>query len=573
VVVASGSAVDRRLPRLDLLCILLLSPALARAGSLPALARHSMVVSQDALASRAGAQILARGGNAIDAAVATAFALAVVHPTAGNLGGGGFLLYRPAQGEPVFYDFREKAPAAATPTMFMRGGRYDHALHHDRYLSIGVPGTVAGLAAAWHDHGRLPWKTLLAPAIALARDGFPVSFGLAESLARVLPEMRLFPASVAQFSRNGVPYEAGDVLRQPDLARTLERLSERGAREFYEGETATLIEKEMRAHGGLITREDLAAYTAERRAPLRGTYRGYDVLAAPPPSSGGTVLLESLNVLEGYDLAGMGFSSAAYVHHLAEALRRAFCDRARYLGDPGFVRDMPVDRLISKAYAEELRRTIRPDRASVSSPDSFEWPAEGHDTTHFSVIDQDRDVVSLTYTLEQGYGSKVVVPGAGFLLNNEMGDFNAGPGLTDATGLIGTAPNLAAPGKRMLSNMAPTIVTKDGLPYLVTGAAGGRKIPGTVLQVLLNVVDFGMNAQEAIDAPRVNHQWLPDEIELEPFALSADTIAALRARGHAVRELPQGDWSRAQALLYDRARGLIEGGVDRRAPDGAAEGR
>jgi gamma-glutamyltranspeptidase/glutathione hydrolase len=382
--------------------------------------------------------------------------------------------------------------------------------------------------------------------------------------------MRRYPASLAQFSRAGVPYEMGDLLQQEDLAKTLERIAERGARGFYEGETALLIEKEMKARGGLITREDLRSYTIYRRPPLRGTYRG-ELLTAPPPSSGGTGLLQCLNLLEGYELQAMGFGSSRYLHLVAEALRRAFADRARFLGDPGFVKDMPVERLISKEYAASLRRTISQSRASVSSPSSFEWPAEGTETTHFSVVDAERNAVALTYTLEYGYGSGMVVPGAGFLLNNEMGDFNASPGLTDPAGLIGTEPNIAAPGKRMLSNMTPTIVTKGGSPVLVVGAAGGRKIPGTVLQIVLAALDFGMNVQEAIDAPRISHQWLPDAILHEPFGLSADTAEALRARGHRVEERGAGEWSRAHGIAVRD--GLLEGGSDRRKPDGAAIGR
>ena len=427
---------------------------------MPVRARNGMVASQNAIASQVGMEVLLAGGNAVDAAVATAFALAVVHPEAGNIGGGGFLLLRPSSGPASVYDFREQAPAAATPTMFLTDGRYDRERHHQGHLAVGVPGTVAGLHLAWLDNGRLPWKDLLQPAIALARDGFMVSDGLARALRAELPRMKPYPASLAQFSRAGVPYEMGDLLQQEDLAKTLERIAAKGARGFYEGETALLIEKEMKARGGLITREDLKSYTVYRRPPLRGTYRGHELLTAPPPSSGGTGLLQSLNVLEGYDLKAMGFGSSRYLHHVAEALRRAFADRARFLGDPSFVKDMPVERLISKEYAASLRKTIALNRASVSSPASFEWPAESNETTHFSVVDGEGSAVSLTYTLEDGYGSAIVVPGAGFLLNNEMGDFNAGPGLTDATGLVGSEPNLAAPGKRMLSNMTPTIVVE-----------------------------------------------------------------------------------------------------------------
>jgi len=398
-----------------------------------------------------------------------------------------------------------------------------------------------------------------------------VSDGLARSLREVLPQMKRYPASIAQFSRQGVPYEMGDVLQQPDLARTLERIAEKGARGFYEGETAGLVEKEMKANGGLITREDLRQYTIYRRPPLRGTYRGHEVLTVPPPSAGGVALLQCLNVLEDYDVPAMGFASSRYVHHVAEALRRAFADRVRWLGDPAFVKDMPVERLVSKEYAAALRKTIRADRASVSSPASFEWPAESAETTHFSVVDGDRSAVALTTTLEDSYGSKIVVPGAGFLLNNEMGDFNAGPGLTDESGLVGTEPNLAGPRRRMLSSMTPTIVVKGGRPLLVLGSPGGRTIPSTVLLTLLNVIDFGMNPQEAVDAPRFNHQWLPDVIRYERHGLSADTIEALSARGHKLQEIAtQG---LAEAILVGAREGLLEGGCDRRAPDGAAVGR
>ena len=543
----------------------------AEAGSVPVRARNGMVVSQNAIASQVGMEVMLAGGNAVDAAVATAFALAVVHPTAGNIGGGGFLLLRPAKGPAAVYDFREQAPAAATPTMFLKDGKYSSELHHDSPLAVGVPGTVAGLHMAWADNGRMPWKGLLQPAISLAREGFMVSDGLARSLREVLPEMKRYPASLAQFSRQGVPYEMGDVLQQPDLAKTLERIAEKGARGFYDGETAELIEKEMKARGGLITREDLRRYTIYRRPPLRGTYRGIEILTVPPPSGGGVALLQCLNVLEGFDVPAMGPNSSLFVHTVSEALRRAFADRARFLGDPEGAKDMPVERLVSKEHAAALRKTILADRASVSSPASFEWPAESTETTHFSVVDADRNVVALTTTLEAGYGSKIVVPGAGFLLNNEMGDFNAGPGLTDASGLVGTEPNLAGPGKRMLSSMTPTIVVKEGRPYLVTGSPGGRTIPSTVLLTVLNVLDFGMNPQEAVDAPRFNHQWLPDEIRYERFGLSADTVEALARRGHNLAEI--GGQGVAEAIRINAREGLLEGGCDRRAPDGAAVGR
>jgi gamma-glutamyltranspeptidase/glutathione hydrolase len=516
--------------------------------------------------------VLADGGTAIDAAVATAFALAVTHPSAGNLGGGGFLLYRAASGEAEAFDFREKAPAAASATMFLRNGTYDETLHHEGYLAIGVPGTVAGLHLAWKAHGALPWRRLAEPAIALARDGFVVTDTLARGLKDVLPELSKHPASLAQFSHQGRPYEAGELLVQRDLAGTLERIAAVGPAGFYEGKTAELIEAEMKRNGGPMDRADLRAYEARRRVPLKGTYRGYEVLSVPPPSSGGVALLEMLNLLEGYDLPGTGFSSATTVHTMAEAMRRAYADRARHLGDPDFVPGMPTERLISKDYAVALRPTIRQDRASTSSPLSFEWSTESPQTTHLSVVDSARNAVSLTYTLEDGYGSKIVVPGAGFLLNNEMGDFNGGPGLTTPEGLIGTPPNLAAPGKRMLSSMTPTILSKDGKLFMVIGTPGGRRIINTVLQVILNVVDFGMNVQEAIDAPRFHHQWLPDEINYETRGLSPDTVALLRSKGHTLRE----GWpwpSIPQGIVVSAADGSLEGGSDRRDPDGAAVGR
>ncbi len=550
-----------------------LAAAPAMAGSQPARARSGMVVAQEARAAQIGADVLRDGGGAVDAAVATAFALGVTYPMAGNIGGGGFLLYRTAAGEPAAYDFRETAPAAATPTMFLKDGRYDKDLHHESYLSVGVPGTVAGLHLAWKEHGRLPWRRLIEPAIVLARDGFVVTDGLSRSLKDALPKMKKHPATLAQFSRGGTPYEMGDVLKQPDLARTLQRIAALGPAGFYEGETAELIAKEMAAHGGLITREDLRAYEARRRVPLRGTYRGLAVLTMPPVSAGGTALLEMLNVLEGYDLAAGGFGSALTVHRTAEAMRRAFADRAQYIGDPETNPRIPIDRLVSKAYAATLRRTIRDDRASVSAPDVFEWPAEGEQTTHVSVVDRDRNAVALTYTLEDNYGSRIVVPGAGFLLNNEMGDFNAGPGLTDKDGLIGTEPNLAGPGKRMVSNMTPAILTREGTLFLVLGSPGGRKIPSAVLQTILNVVDFGMNIQEAIDAPRFHHQWLPDRILHEKWGLSPDTRALLVARGHTLSDAwPPDSPTGVQAILFNAKDELLEGGTDRRSPDTAAVG-
>ena len=542
-------------------------------ASQPVRAKNGMVVSQNFIASQVGADVLWDGGNAIDAAIATSFALAVVHPTAGNIGGGGFIVFRDATGRATTFDFRETAPSGSHPEMFLKEGTYDAESHHNSHLAVGVPGTVAGLYLAWQNQGskKVPWKRLVEPAVVLAREGFIVTDGLARSLKGVLPQMKKYEASFEQFSRKGEPYEMGDILRQPDLADTLERVANSGPRGFYEGKTAQLIAKEMKANGGLITEADLKAYKAIERAPLTGKYRGYDVISMPPISSGGTALLQMLNILEGYDLAKDGPRSATTVHRIAESMRRAFADRARHMGDPGFVK-MPIAQLTSKEYATALRKSIDDAKASVSSPSTFTWPVESEETTHISVVDKDLNAVSLTYTLEAGYGSKIVVPGAGFLLNNEMGDFNAGPGLTNDKGLIGTEPNLAKPGKRMLSSMTPTILAKDGTLHMVIGSPGGRTIINTVLLAILNVVDFNMNIQDAIDFPRFHHQWLPDTLRHEKFGLSPDTVALLKQRGHSVSEI-DGAQGVAEGIVWNRAEKVLEGGSDRRAPDGAAIGR
>ncbi len=553
-----------------LITLAVLLPGGLHAANAPIVAGHGMVVSQEERASRIGADVLREGGTAVDAAVATAFALAVTHPTAGNIGGGGFLLFRPVSGEPLAYDFREVAPSGSHPEMWLENGQYSFERHHLSHLSVGVPGTVAGLHRAWQAHGKLPWRRLVEPAVALAREGFPVSHELARSLAATLPRMQKYPASLAQFSRDGKPFAPGDLLRQPDLADSLERIAENGPAGFYQGRTAELIVKEMSAHGGLITLEDLARYEPRVRTPLRGSYRGYEVLAMPPPSSGGTALLAMLNILEGYPLGELGFGTTATVHRMAESMRRAFADRARFLGDPDFNPDLPIERLTAKPYADELRASIDPKRASKSSPTSFEWPAESTETTHLSVVDKARNAVALTYTLEYGYGSGIVVPGAGFLLNNEMGDFNAGPGLTNDQGLIGTPANLAHPGKRMLSSMTPTILARDGQLFMVTGSPGGRTIINTVLQTILNVVDHGMNAQTAVDAGRVHHQWLPDVLAYERHGFSLDSLNGLEAMGHTLREIPyQGV---AEVIVVDAESGVLQAGVDYRVPDGAAAG-
>jgi gamma-glutamyltranspeptidase/glutathione hydrolase len=554
-----------------LVIALLVSSLTLDAGSTVYRAKRGMVISASALASDVGFQVIKDGGNAVDAAVATAFALAVTHPTAGNIGGGGFLVYRPNSGEPTTFDFREAAPAGSNPIMWLKDGKYDSNVHHNSHLAVGVPGTVAGLHLAWKTAGSKPWKDLVSPAVTLARDGFELSDALARSLERALTSFKRYPASLAQYSKNGQPYQAGELFKQSDLARTLERIANQGPAGFYEGETAALIEKEMKANGGLITREDLKSYQAKQRAPIRGTYRGYDIIGMPPPSSGGISVQLMLNVLEGYDLKASGSGSAQTLHLLAESMRRAFAERAQHLGDPDFVKSMPIDRLISKEYAAELRKTINPSRASKSSPTTFSWATESQETTHFSIVDAQRNAVSLTYTLEAGYGSKIVVPGGGFLLNNEMGDFNAGPGITTEQGLIGTEANLARPGKRMLSSMSPTIVAKDGKLFMVTGSPGGRTIINTVLMTILNVVDFGMNAQEAVDAGRIHHQWLPDRITYEEYMFSPDTIALLQKMGHT---LQQGNTQGVdEVIVYNVKEDMLEGGLDRRQADGGASGK
>jgi gamma-glutamyltranspeptidase/glutathione hydrolase len=540
-----------------------------QAGNTPARARQAMVVSQSDIASEVGWQVMRDGGNAIDGAVATALALAVTHPTAGNIGGGGFIVYRGADGTTTTFDFREMAPAGASPTMWMKDGKYDFDIHHNTHKSVGVPGTVAGLYLAHQKLGSKPWKDLVTPAIALARDGFEVSIDLARSLERMIPEFKKYPASLAQFTKNGQPYQAGDILKQPDLARSLQRIADQGPKGFYEGETAELIEKEMKANGGLITRDDLKRYQARERAPVKGTYRGYEIVGMAPPSSGGMAVIQALNVLEGFDLKANGYGAAQNVHLVAESMRRAFADRAQHLGDPDFNEAIPLPRLISKDYAAQLRKTINPNKASVSTPTTFSWPTESQETTHLSVVDAKRNAVAMTYTLEYGYGSRIVVPGAGFLLNNELGDFNSAPEMTDERGNIGTKPNLALPYKRPLSSMSPTILAKDGQLFMVTGSPGGRTIINTVLMTILNVVDFGMNAQEAVDAGRIHHQWLPDRLSMERYGFSADTIAKLKAMGHNVAEA--GSQGVAEVIVVKD--GILEGGVDGRAPDGGAAGK
>ena len=531
---------------------------------------NGMVVSASAIASKAGRDVLMAGGNAIDAAIATGFALAVTYPTAGNIGGGGFMVVRLPDGRATTIDFREMAPHAATPEMFTdTTGAYSAARHHRSHVAVGVPGTVAGFALAHEKYGKLPWKQLVAPATALATDGFDVPSGLAVSLAGALTRMKAYPASIAAYSKDGVPYAVGERLRQPDLALTLTRIRDEGRNGFYRGETARLIVEEMRRGGGLITEDDLARYEAKERAAVHGTYRGYDITSMAPPSSGGVAMVEMLNILEGFDLAAAGHNSPRYVHLVTEAMRRAFLDRARYLGDPDFSA-LPIEKLTSKPYAKTLRETIAIDRATLSAPAQIADGYESPETTHFSVVDANGMAVSVTYTLEAGYGLAAVVGGAGFLLNNQMGDFNGKPGLTDSTGLIGTLPNLAQPGKRLLSSMTPSIVSRGGRLVAVVGSPGGRTIINTVLQVVLNVIDFRMNIQDAVNAPRFHHQWLPNVLTYERNGLPPETVAALQLMGHDVRA--GGQQGTAHSIFVDTKSGQRIGAADPRDKDAGAVG-
>ncbi len=555
------------------------APLAAQGGRIPAPARHAMVVSSHYLASEAGDAVLRKGGNAVDAAVATAFALAVTLPSAGNVGGGGFLVYHGADGEVTTFDFREKAPLAASERMFLDEAGEIHAnSNHEGILSVGVPGTVAGLWLAHQRLGKLPWAELVAPAVALARDGFPSTWAMQGFLRWAAENAEAYPSTARAFLKPGAQlYEPGETWRQPDLAATLERIQQGGRDGFYRGETARLVAEFMRRQGGLITEEDLAAYQAVERQPVRGSYRGHDVYGMPPPSSGGIAVVQMLNLLEGYELAEIGHNSSLYLHLLTEAMRRAFADRAEHLGDPEFNPAMPVERLTSKAYAAELRSSVELFRASPSDSELFSrayreaaLEREAAETTHFSVVDREGNAVAVTYTLEESYGSRIVVEGAGFLLNNEMGDFNPVPGVTDEEGLIGTPPNLVAPGKRMLSSMSPTIVARDGRPVLVIGSPGGRTIINTVLQVILNVLDHGMNVAQAIEAGRIHHQWLPDVTRIERWAVPADTLRLYRMRGHEVRLV--GRQGAANGIHRDAESGLLYGAADSRSFDGRAVG-
>ena len=541
----------------------------------PIAGRHGMVVTSHALSSEVGVEILRRGGNAIDAAIAVGYSLAVTHPTAGNIGGGGFMVVRLADGRSMAFDFRERAPAAAHERMYLNSeGVYKEPTNHEGYLAVGVPGTVAGFFLAHEELGKLPMSQLLRPAIRQADKGFALSWSMARSFKNLGPRLKKYPGSAKKFLKpDKSPYEPGEIWRQPDLARTLRRIQKKGRDGFYRGETARLLAQDMKRNGGLISEQDLAGYQALKREPVRGTYRGFEIISMPPPSSGGVALIEMLNILEGFEVAEYGHSSALHLHVMAESMRHAFADRAQFLGDPDFNPNIPIQRLLSKDYAAGLRKRISLNRAGMSDSVYFNTLPEPEETTHYSVIDSAGNSVVVTYTLEQGYGSKIVAPGTGFLLNNEMGDFNPEPGLTNDKGLIGTPPNIVAPGKRMLSSMTPTLVAKDGRPLLLIGSPGGRTIINTVLQVILNVVDFEMDIGEAIGAPRIHHQWFPDVLNLEKFGTSSDTIRLLEMFGH---EVKIANFSRRQGsamgIWVDQENGIYYGSADPRASDGAARG-
>ncbi|HIF75284.1 MAG TPA: gamma-glutamyltransferase [Porticoccaceae bacterium] len=552
--------------------LVLVSISFSEGGRTPLRVKNGIVTSASRLASDAGVSALKQGGNAVDAAITTAFALAVTWPSAGNIGGGGFLVYHGEDGHATTFDFREKAPLAANERMYLGldGNVIDNS-NHIGMLAIGVPGTVAGLWKAHQELGSLPWADLVAPAVKLAREGIPMSYSLYSGFARSKGRFDQYPSTAAKFFKaDGSLYELGETWYQPDLAHTLELIQDNGADGFYKGENASRLAGFMADNGGLITEEDLLKYEAVEREPIRGTYRGYDIVSMPPPSSGGVVLVEMLNILEGYDLSDMGHNSALYLHVLTESMRRAYADRAEHLGDPDFNEGMPLERLLDKDYASNLRGSIDMDQASKSDPNGFAEPYESEETTHFSVVDKDGNMVSMTYTLEFGYGSGIVVEGGGYLLNNEMGDFNAVPGVTNTRGLIGTAANLVAPEKRMLSSMTPTIVAKDGKPVFTAGSPGGKTIINTTLQLILNVVDHDMNIAESVEAGRIHHQWLPDVTSMETGSLSRDTIELYEARGHRFRE--RAAQGAVMAVFYDRVNKLFEGASDSRRGDGAAVG-
>jgi len=554
---------SRRLRPSLLVLLLLALPADARQ---PVYARKTMVVAQEDLAAEVGVAVLRSGGNAVDAAVAVGFALAVTYPYAGNIGGGGFMLVRMADGRATFIDFRERAPAKATRIMYL-----DALVNLTKdsvvgWRAAGVPGTVRGFELAHKKYGRKPWAELVKPAVDLAANGFPLSHWQIESWKQYAPALSQFPESKRIFLKGGVFYDWQETFRQPELARTLERVARLGARDFYEGETAHLLAAAMAENGGLITLGDLHDYRAIERPPLEGDYKGYHIITSPPPSAGGVGLLQMLAMLNGTGYEKSGAGSAAAYHYLAEVMRRFYADRSQYLGDPDFLKN-PISRLLDPAYVSARRATIDPARATPSDQINPGLPAgsEGANTTHYSIVDEEGNAVAVTYTINDAYGGSATVPGLGFLLNDEMDDFAAKPGAPNMFGLIQGERNAIAPGKRPLSSMAPTIIVKDGKPFLVLGAPGGPVIPTAVLQVIVNVIDFGMNVQDAVDFPRVHQQWKPDRLEIER-GVSPDAIARLERMGYTTREPTEE--ARVEAILA--ASGSLQGAHDPRGPGKAS---
>ena len=529
----------------------------------------AMVSSRSDIASEVGSEIMARGGNAIDAAVATGFALAVTYPSAGNLGGGGFMVIYPANGDVVTLDYREKAPAAAHRDMFLDAeGNVDRDLAVNSRQSAGVPGSVAGLLEALEKYGTMTPAEVIAPAIRLAEEGFVLNNDLASQFRGNMNSFRRYPASMAVFTRDGTPYESGHLWRQPDLAKTLKAIAEQGRNGFYTGPVADFIVSDMVANNGLITHADLQNYEPVWREPVHGAYRGYDIWSMPAPSSGGVLLVQMLNMLEPYALNELGWGSKETLHLMIEAQRRAYADRAEFLGDPDFV-EVPSAMLTSKAYALTRFSSFDPAQASLSENIAAgPWPEESPQTTHYSVMDNQGNGVSVTTTLNRSYGNKIVVPGAGFLLNNEMDDFSSKPDAPNSYGLIGREANEIQPGKRMLSSMTPTVVSKDGVPVLLTGSPGGSTIINTVFQVVLNFIDHGMSVEQAVASPRIHHQWLPDVVRYENGAMTEAVEAELESMGH--QGLNGSPFPIGDANSISSRNGLIEGVSDPRNEGGVA---
>jgi gamma-glutamyltranspeptidase/glutathione hydrolase len=553
-----------------LLCLVLAGlSAPLHAVRQPLRAKHGMVVTMEATAADVGVAVLEKGGNAVDAAVAVGFAMAVTHPFAGNLGGGGYMLIRMADGRATFIDFRERAPEKASRNMYLDDKGAMTKGSTEGWRSSGVPGTVRGFEIAVNKYGKRKWAENLAPAVELASKGFPVSYSLAEGL-KGSRSLASSPESKRIFQRNGSFYEIGEKLAQPELAQTLERIAKNGANEFYEGETATRFAGEMAKNGGIITLSDLKSYKAIERTPLTGKYRNYTIITSPPSSSGGIALLEMLGILEGTGYEKGGAGSASAIHYQAEAMRRAYADRNEYVGDPDFVK-VPIAGLLDPPYLSKLRASIDPERATPSDAVKPGKPvgSESMETTHYSVVDGEGNAVAVTYTLNGGYGNGITVPGLGFLLNNEMDDFASKPGTPNMFGLVQGEANAIAPGKRPLSSMTPTIVLKDGRLFMTAGAPGGSRITTAVAQVILNVIDFGMNVQDAIDAPRVHHQWQPDKLSLER-GISPDTVALLKSRGYDVDYAPGVVLAQVAAIVSDG--GWLQGGSDGRSAAGKAAG-